>query len=178
MIGVCGNNMSQTLHKLKETKGYTKLFLNKSSERDVMGNKVGVVRMNKSKAEENRYKAGNEGKIRIEREEIQSMTKEELMRKIDEMENEIGEEEKGRDNKEEEEKEKKTKKKGKKKKKKKGNKKENEEKVYKEDVDNEKEKSGERKGSNDKKEDKKEDNEQQIQQQQEKEKEEHKSSKK
>ena len=173
MIGVCGNNMSQTLHKLKETKGYTKLFLNKNSERDVMGNKVGVVRINKSKAEENRYKAGNEGKIRIEREEIQSMTKEELMRKIDEMENEIGEEEKGRDNKEEEVK--KAKKKGKKKKKKeKGNKKENEEKVHKEeekeDINNEKEKSGERKGSNDNKED--------NEQQQKKEQEEHKSSSK
>ena len=156
--GMMMNNMSQTLHKLKETKGYTKLFLNKSSERDVMGSKVGVVRMNKSKAEENRYKAGNEGKIRIEREEIQSMTKEELMRKIDEMENEIGEEEKGENQGKEEEKEKKVKKKGKKKKKNKKeieekfNEKEKENNEDKEIKENEEDKNNERKVSVDNKE--------------------------
>ena len=87
--GTPSNNMSQTLHKLRGTNEYNKLFLNKTNEKKTKGENSYMG----GRYEERKSKSGNDYKIKIEREEVPSMTREELLKKINDYQKSKEEEE-------------------------------------------------------------------------------------
>ena len=75
-------NMSVTLHKLRNSPNYNRLFLNKNSEKK-KGVDSGYAG---GRYEERKSRPESEYRIKIEREEVPSMTREQLLKKIEDYE--------------------------------------------------------------------------------------------
>ena len=75
-------NMSVTLHKLRNSPNYNRLFLNKNSEKKKNNDSLYAG----GRYEERKSRPESEYRIKIEREEVPSMTREQLLKKIEDYE--------------------------------------------------------------------------------------------